>query len=80
LTNAATCATANSGILVEGQAFSNAAGNTESFSINTVIAGDGAVHNVALQFKTANGADSALILNSSGTLTPSMTFTLMRSN
>jgi hypothetical protein len=80
LTNTANCATANSGILVEGQAFSNAAGNTEPFSINTVIAGDGAVHNVALQFKTANGADSALILNSSGTLTPSMTFTLMSSN
>lgn len=80
ITDNAACSTANAGILVEGQVFGNAAGNTEPFSKSWIIAGDGASHNIALQFKTANGADSALLLNSSATLLPTMTFVLMPSN
>jgi len=80
ITDNGACATANSGVLVEGQTFGNAAGNTEPFSLGWIITGDGNSHNVALQFKTANGADSALILNSSSTLLPTMTFTLVPSN
>ena len=80
LTDNAACSTANSGILTEAQTFSNAAGNTEGFGLSWVITGDGNLHNIALQFKTANASDSALMLNSSATLLPTMKFTLIPSN
>ena len=80
LTDNAACSTANAGLLTEAQVDAGAIGATAGFSLSWVITGDGAAHNVALQIKTANGADSALLLNSSATALPTMTFTLMPSN
>lgn len=80
ITDNAACSTANAGILAEGQVFGNAAGNTEPFSKSCVINGDGASHSVALQFRTANAADSVLLQNVTAALMPTMTFALMASN
>lgn len=80
LTDNAACSTANSGILVETQVDAGTIGGTSGFSLNWVITGDGAAHNIALQYKTSNASDSALLLNSSATLTPTMIFTLSPSN
>jgi len=80
LTDNAVCSTANAGVLTEAVTFGNAAGNTESFSLNWVVTGDGATHAVALQFKTSNAGDSATLLNSTATLLPTITYTLMPSN
>jgi hypothetical protein len=80
LTDNAACATANAGLLTEAQIDAGAIGATAGFSLSWVITGDGNAHNVALQVKTAAGADSVLLLNSSATALPTMVFTLMPSN
>ena len=80
ITDNAACGTANSGILVEATNLSPSASNPNAFSLGWVITGDGATHNVALQYKTSVGADVATITNSSSTLLPTMIFTLMPSN
>lgn len=80
LTDNAACGTANAGILVESVETTTAAGVLQPFALNWVINGDGNAHNVALQYKTSAGADSATILNSSATSLPTMVFTLMPSN
>jgi hypothetical protein len=80
LTDNAACSTANAGLLAEAQVDAGAVGATAGFSLSWVITGDGNAHNVALQIKTAAGADSALLLNSSSTALPTMAFTLMPSN
>lgn len=80
ITDNTACSTANSGILIETTSTTTAAGVLNPFSLNWVITGDGASHNVALQFKTSNGADAATLLNSSATLVPTMVFQLMPSN
>ena len=70
----------NSGILVEGNFLPQAAGVTQFFALNWVVAGDGASHTINLQYKTSNGADSVQITNTSATFLPTMVFTLMPSN
>jgi hypothetical protein len=80
ITDNAACSTANAGLLHETAVDAGAIGATAGFALGTIITGDGAAHNVALQFKTANASDSALMLNSSATLTPTMTFTMIPSN
>ena len=80
LTDNAACTAANAGILVEGTETGTAAGVQEPFALNWIITGDGASHNVALQYKTSNGADSATLLNASATQLPTMVFHLMPSN
>ena len=80
LTDNAACSTANAGILVEQPLLAPSTGNGTTFSINYVVNGDGAAHNIALQFKTANGADSALVVNNSSTILPTMFFNLTPSN
>jgi hypothetical protein len=77
--NGTGCSTVG-GAVVQNQVFSNAAGNTEPFSLSWVINGDGTSHNVNLLFATSNAADSAILLNASGSLLTTMTFTLMPSN
>ncbi len=76
----ATCTTDNAGILVETTETTTAAATLQAIGLACVIAGDGASHNVALQFKTSNGADSATILNSSATSLPTVVYTLLPSN
>lgn len=57
------------------------AANTDSaFALNWIINGDGASHSVDLRFKTTNGADAAVIQNSTATQLPVMTFLLTPSN
>jgi hypothetical protein len=80
LTDNAACSTANAGVLVESTVTGTAAAVLEPFALNWVITGDGAAHNVALQFKTSNAADAATLGNSTATLLPTMVFTLMPSN
>lgn len=80
LTDNAACSTANAGVLVESVETTTAAGVLQPWGLNWVITGDGNAHNIALQYKTSNGADSATLLNSSATSLPTMVFTLMPSN
>jgi hypothetical protein len=81
LTDNAACSTANAGILVESPPIQGSAiGVADTFALNWVITGDGASHNIALQFKTSNAADTASLINSSATITPTMKFELMPSN
>lgn len=81
LTDNAACSTANAGILVETAPIQGAAiAVADAFALNWVITGDGAAHNIALQFKTSNAADTASLINSSATVTPTMKFELMPSN
>jgi hypothetical protein len=80
LTDNASCSTANAGILVETQAEAGAIAGATGFALNWVITGNAAAHNIALQFKTANASDSASLINSSATLTPTMVFNLTPSN
>lgn len=80
LTDNASCSTANAGILVEtGGLQGGAAAAATSFALDWVITGDGNSHNIALQFKTTNAADTASMINS-GTILPMMKFELMPSN
>jgi hypothetical protein len=76
LTDNAACSTANSGILVEGTVTTTAAAALQPFALNWVITGDGASHNIALQYKTSNAADSATLLNASATQIPTLVFQL----
>lgn len=81
LTDNAACSTANAGILVETAPIQGAAiGVADVFALNWIITGDGASHNIAMQFKTSNAADTASLINSSATITPTMKFELMPSN
>ena len=81
LTDNAACSTANAGILVETAPIQGAAiGVADAFALNWVITGDGASHNIAMQFKTSNAADTASLINSSATVVPTMKFELMPSN
>lgn len=81
LTDNAACSTANAGILVETAPIQGAAiGVADAFALDWVITGDGAAHNIALQFKTSNVADTASLINSSATITPTMKFELIPSN
>lgn len=81
LTDNAACSTANAGILVETAPIQGAAiGVADAFALDWVITGDGAAHNIALQFKTSNAADTASLINSSATVTPTMKFELVPSN
>jgi hypothetical protein len=81
VTDTASCGTANSGILIETPPIQGAAiGVADTFALDWVIAGDGNIHSVALQFKTSNVADTASLINSSATVTPTMKFELMPSN
>jgi hypothetical protein len=80
LTDNAACSTANSGILQEVLITPAVAGNPEVFSLSYVINGDGASHNVALQFKTSNAADSVGVFNNSSTFLPTMVFLLLPSS
>lgn len=81
LTDNAACSTANAGILVETAPIQGAGISiSDAFALDWVITGDGAAHNVALQFKTSNAADTASLINSSATITPTMKFELMPSN
>jgi hypothetical protein len=52
----------------------------EPFTLAWVITGDGASHTIKLRAKTSNAADAWRILNSSGSLTPSMVATLLPTN
>lgn len=80
LTDNAACSTANAGILVETTETTTAAATLQAIGLGWVITGDGAAHNIALQFKTSNGTDSATILNSSSTSLPTMVFTMVPSS
>lgn len=81
LTDNAACSTANAGVLVETAPIQGAGiGVADGFALNWVITGDGAAHNIALQFKTSNAADTASLINSSATITPTIKFELMPSN
>lgn len=81
LTDNAACSTANAGILVETAPIQGAGiGIAGAFALNWVITGDGNAHNIALQFKTSNAADTASLINSSATITPTMVFQLEPSN
>lgn len=66
--------------VVVNTSLSSAASLPINFSLNTVIAGNGATHSIDLRFKTAAGADAAHILNSAGNGIPQMVLTLMPSN
>lgn len=81
LTDNAACSTANAGILVETAPIQGAGISiADAFALDWVIAGDGNAHNIALQFKTSNASDTASLINSSATITPTMKFELMPSN
>lgn len=81
LTDNAACSTANAGVLVETAPIQGAGiGVADGFALNWVITGDGAAHNIALQFKTSNAADTASLINSSATVTPTIKFELTPSN
>lgn len=80
VTDNASCSTANSGILAEAQVDAGTIAGFGGFTLNSVITGNGAAHSIALQFRTSNVADTANLLNSTATLTPTMSFTLMPSN
>jgi hypothetical protein len=66
--------------VVETSLTGTGVGVLEPWALNWVINGDGNSHTVKLQFKTSNGADSATIANSSATILPTITFTLLPSN
>ncbi len=76
----ASCTTDNAGILVETTETTTAAATLQAIGLSWVVTGDGASHNIALQFKTSNGADSATILNTSSTSLPTVTYLLIPSN
>jgi len=80
LTDNGACSTANAGLLQEISTIGPSAGTAIPFAFSYMITGDGASHNIALQYKTSNGADSVLIGNSSASLTPTMAFTLFPAN
>jgi hypothetical protein len=80
VTDNAACGTANAGIIAETTAASTGTATDLSMALTTVIAGDGASHNVALQFKTSAGADSVTAVNASASRAPMMTFNLSPSN
>lgn len=80
ITDNAACSTANAGILIEGAFAAVSTAVNTGWSLGWVISGDGAAHNIALQYKTSNAADSAQIGNASATLLPTMVFTLAPSN
>jgi hypothetical protein len=80
VTDNASCSTANAGIVRETATAGPSAGANNAATITAVINGDGASHNVALQFKTTNAADSVFLSNTSASFTPSMTFVLSPSN
>jgi len=81
LTDNAACSTANAGILQESPVIdTTAAGKMLAAPLGWEITGDGNSHSIALQFKTANAADSVILANSSGTLLPTMVFHLEPSN
>jgi len=62
------------------QSVPTAATNPESFSLSSVITGDGASHTINLCYLTSNAADSVTMINSSSDFLPTMVFTLMPSN
>lgn len=80
LTDNATCSTNNAGFLQEVTSVGPVTGATNPFSLNSIITGDGNTHNIALQFKTINASDSAVILNTSAATAPVMTFLLLPAN
>lgn len=75
-----TCGGAGVTALTQHKVTATAAATTEPFSLNWVIAGDGAAHAISLQALTSNGADAWLILNSPASLSPTMVLTLMPSS
>lgn len=81
LTDNAACSTANAGVLVETAPIQGAGiGVADAFALDWVITGDGNTHNIAMQFKTSNAADTASLINSSATITPTIKFELALSN
>ena len=51
-----------------------------AFALNYVITGDNNSHTVDLRFRTLTAADSCIILNNGGSVTPQLTLTLTPSN
>jgi len=80
ITDNAACSTANAGILQETSITPPATGAGVSGTLGYIITGDGAAHNIALQFRTTNAADSVFISNGTATLTPTIVLTLSPSN
>jgi hypothetical protein len=80
ISDTAACGNANTGILSETATAGTSPGANTALSLTWVITGDGASHNIALQFKTTNAADSAFISNTSSTFLPMTTFLLIPSN
>lgn len=80
ITDNAACSTANAGIVAETATAGPSPGANNQVALTAVINGDGASHNVALQFKTTAGADTLFLSNTSATFTPYMTFNLSPSN
>lgn len=80
ITDNAACSTANSGIMSEQGGAATSPGSSLPVSLSWVINGNGAAHNIALQYKTTNASDSVQINNSSSTFVPTMTFLLTPSN
>lgn len=76
LTDNAACTTANAGILQQTGQTPATVGNGNSMALAWVINGDGASHNIALQYKTSNGADSVGIVNGASGFVPSIIFVL----
>ncbi len=70
----------NTGIISASIATPALAGGWASFSINTVVTGDGASHTINLQYATTNALDSVTIQNTDTINTVVMAFTLMPSN
>lgn len=72
----------NTGILISVALLPaiSGAGQFSAWALTWAIAGDGASHTINLQFDTGNAADAAILVNSSATLKPMMTFLLVPSN
>ena len=80
LTDNGSCSTVNAGILQQSGQTPATVGSGNPMVLAWVINGDGASHNIALQYRTSNASDAVGIVNGASGFVPSMVFVLSPSN
>jgi len=80
LTDNGSCSTVNAGILQQSGQTPATVGSGNPMVLAWVINGDGASHNIALQYRTSNASDAVGIVNGASGFVPSMVFILSPSN
>ena len=80
VTDNGSCSTVNAGILQQSGQTPATVGSGNPMVLAWVINGDGASHNIALQYRTSNASDAVGIVNGASGFVPSMVFILSPSN